>query len=242
MPAQALTGEFHAKALAVVATFRNGTSVRHVGLLIDSANLSPGCNASIYDMGPPLHVESPGGTAIAHAVGWVDGMTTSQYLGMEDWLQDKKTWLAKQPMLGSSPWEYYRDYTVHPAAVLLEDEHTKIQIHRFSCAGFVERCYAEGAQLVLVDHDALPCISFEELRGIWPEIAAFKDKRWAARLKLSPEEAQERAVQCGLEGDGPWPILLPGHLLHSLARADVSHPYRPGPTDSCFPGHPLPVG
>lgn len=236
MPARQVTESFRAPPLAVVGSYGKTTTVCHVGLLVDATELSAGCEVAVYDIGPPLHLEATDGTTKAHVIGWPEGLSDSQRKGMADWLQDKRTWLATQPAIPNEPGpERFRDYTVHQASIRIRDVNTGREIYRYSCVGFVDSCYAEGAQLHLIDHQSIPTITFTELREIWPQVNAFREPRWANRAKLKPEEARLLAVQCGLDNEGPWPILLPGYLLHSLARADLAEPYKPKLDDHLFP-------
>lgn len=104
--------------------------------------------------------------------------------------------------------------------------------HQFSCAGLVLEAYAE-AGIVLVDagesnlppcHLAALMIAYEPM-SMHLQDAAFR-------------------LEKGLDGDGPWPILLAGHIINALNRPGKeirSKPYRPVVGDEFFPPRPAPV-
>src|SRR6185437_15528756 len=100
---------------------------------------------------------------------------------------------------------------------------------RFSCGGFVIEAYRfAGIDLLTTDAGSLPPVGVELLRLAYPDQHRTLDN---PRLRTS----------LGLEGDGPWPIVLSGYLLHSLARAEAgirSGPYHPQPGDEYFPARP----
>jgi len=113
-------------------------------------------------------------------------------------------------------------YLATPAARLRRDEDTgQIIAWEFSCAGFVAAAYEHGAAIRLVDQEQLPPLSYAQASHIW----AHSNERVFARF----------AARFGLSGPGPWPVLLPGHLIHALARGRAALPYRPRATDIAFP-------
>jgi hypothetical protein len=173
----------------------------------------------VYDVAPPTRVGQPSatggmttGTLTAHAAAWIE-MTQAELANMEVWLSDVRDRLAARP--ARSRWD---DYSVIPAAREIRDASTGRVVHvRYSCAGFVERCYAQGAAIdLMVDEDELPAVDLATLARIWPAVLHHRRRRF------------------GLEGEGPWKVLLPGYLLHSLARLNARVPYRPQPGDAAF--------
>ena len=99
--------------------------------------------------------------------------------------------------------------------------------HRqFSCAGFVIEAYREAAiDLLTTEVNELPDVGLNTLLQQYPD---------QERVLLSP--LLRRKV--GLDGDGPWPVVLAGHVLNSLARSEPeirSRPYRPEVGDEFFP-------
>ena len=94
---------------------------------------------------------------------------------------------------------------------------------RFSCVGFVIEAYrAAGIDLLITDENDLPLISYQELRRVYPLLG---------RL------ATNRRKQFGIVGDGPFRIVLPGYLFHSLTRTYGvirRKPYKPRSGDEQF--------
>jgi len=73
--------------------------------------------------------------------------------------------------------------------------------------------------------NALPMIDMAVIKRAYPVQVGLMDKG-----SIEPEAL-------GLEGEGPWPVMLCGYLFHALNRdADVirRETYIPKPTDKCF--------
>ncbi len=104
--------------------------------------------------------------------------------------------------------------------------------HQLSCAGFVQEAYDEaGITLVDADEANLPTCSLDTLKIAYATSAAHL------------EDIVFR-VQKGLDGEGPWPVLLPGYLMHALDRERdeiLASPFRATPGDECFPRQPTTV-
>jgi hypothetical protein len=133
----------------------------------------------------------------ATAAGWIEDLSPDEEAGMELWLQDIQTRITASPNAN----RVRRVYTVRPAAQVDRAENGTCIGRRFSCAGFVERCYAEGAGISLIASEAtLPEVDLQALVDIWP-------------MAQSPARGR-----FGLTGDGPWRVLLPAYLLHALGR------------------------
>jgi hypothetical protein len=79
-----------------------------------------------------------------------------------------------------------------------------------NCAGFVELCYERaGADIVEDDPESkLPTLSLEDI---------------ASELAAEPTPSQR--THWGLDGAGPWHVLLPGHQIAAI-RARGPFPYR----------------
>ena len=99
-----------------------------------------------------------------------------------------------------------RVYVVRPHTVdTREDDETTVS-RKFSCAGFVIEAYRNaGIDLVDTDEDALPQVAKESVSIAYPQIFARSN-------------ASAILTGIGLNGSGPWPVVLPGYLFHSLAR------------------------
>lgn len=99
-------------------------------------------------------------------------------------------------------------------------------VRRFNCAGFVIEAYSyAGINLVATNMDSLPAISLETLCQAYPP-------RMAEFL-----HNPNRREKFGLEGDGPWPVVLAGYVLNALNRSaeDIRNgPYLPRSGDEYF--------
>ncbi|MBL8888646.1 MAG: hypothetical protein JNL67_01625 [Planctomycetaceae bacterium] len=115
-----------------------------------------------------------------------------------------------------------KQYHVHPHFIKGNGE---MSARRYSCAGFVFEAYLDVG-LTLVDVSSLPGVALDSLKLAYPD---------DLHPVLDNPKLRSRA---GLSGDGPWPVLLPGYLFHSLSR-DASlirqSPYEAQTGDECFP-------
>lgn len=112
-------------------------------------------------------------------------------------------------------------YNVHPHFL---DRQGPDTVRRYSCAGYVQQAY-EYADIDLVDITAIPDVGLETI------LPAYSDSR---------EELEHPRARrfVGLKGDGPWPVLLPGDIFHSMNRAPQdcrTAPYKPKVGDEYFP-------
>lgn len=215
-------GEEALVRFAVVGERTATGSVRHAGILEPACTVSAGDEPTVLDVAPPIRIGprkdddasvKPGRMPVDVAA-WVE-LDEDEVEGIEVWISDLKTRLpARQPTRGC-----LKEYIVLPSFEEKIDPVSGRRTRpRFSCAGFVQRCYAEGAGLTLVDEHNLPTVSLEVLSKIWPEV----------------NEAAKREF-VGLKGAEPWPVLLPGYLFHALNRPDISTPHRPMAEDRAFP-------
>lgn len=228
MPAVRIIKREHGTALAAIGSYStdNG-AVDHVGLLVQSRDLEPAGQVQVFDVGPPIRVgqRDERGVPItqlmkADVVGWAD-LDDEQRRGIEAVIQDIQTRLPSKPL---NAFERMAQYVAVPAfRRVVAELPGREGGFRFSCAGLVFYCYQRGAALDLVDIANIPPISFEMLKSIWPHVGALRP---AHRIAI------------GLEGPGPWPVLLPGYLFHSLARPSLDEPYVPSPEDRAFPHAP----
>ena len=76
---------------------------------------------------------------------------------------------------------------------------------RFSCAGFVFEAY-KRARITLLDLSALPLADMAVIAVGYPQQTHLINRGLV------------RAGDLGLDGDGPWPVLLCGYLFHALNR------------------------
>jgi hypothetical protein len=115
-----------------------------------------------------------------------------------------------------------RQYVIMPHC---REPDESCSVHRFNCAGFVIEAYRyAGIDLVTTDVTSLPAISLDVLSQAYPDLEQFlqvpKSRHWF-----------------GLEGDGPWPVVMAGYVMNALNRSaeDIrKQPYTPRPGDEFF--------
>lgn len=93
--------------------------------------------------------------------------------------------------------------------------------------------YADaGIDLIDTDCD-WPLVDIGTLFSAYEELGRIE--RNPGLLERFPFLGRE---ELGIAGDGPWPVLLPGYIFHSMARTSTeirSTPYRPVKADRNFP-------
>ncbi len=112
-------------------------------------------------------------------------------------------------------------YIAHPHKTEVKDKIDGLLLfRRFSCAGLVVEAYRYArVDLVKTEDSDLPPVMLDTLRVVYPDI----DKQDKKRM--------------GLSDPGPWPILLPGYILHALERTREeirAQPYAAKPGDEVF--------
>jgi hypothetical protein len=98
-------------------------------------------------------------------------------------------------------------------------------VRRFNCAGFVIEAYRyAGIDLLATDVASLPRVSLDSLCRAYPV--------FSRHLRVP-----KFRKPFGLEGNGPWPVVLAGYVLNSLNRPvqDIrNEPYKPNSGDEFF--------
>jgi hypothetical protein len=194
---------------AIVGNYVEQTAssfVKHVALLRSEEELHYAASGvRVWHMGPPLVageiartlVESDS-TCVVHLIGVVD-LDSYEVEGIETWLAEVDK--EKRPY----GWGVaVHQYIVNPPVKWHEGE-TGIRLYRrFSCVGFVLECY-RSVGIILIDessHENVPEVALETV------VSAYGPTLQSDKLRL----------KMGLEGAGPWRIVLGGYLFHSLAR------------------------
>lgn len=211
MTAIRITQTIRALRFSVVGQDAAGsTAVRHVGLLFLDDDLDAGREVRVVDMAPPLRLGAPEDTMVVHTVGYVEVLTPEQQRRMDYWLAD----------LHTQGVDY--KFRVQPASgEVIEPGTQRVQYRFYSCAGLVADCYAR-AGVLLVDQSALPLVTRALALEIWGK-------------PLSPPALERALRELGLEGQGPWRLLLPGYLLHALDAPPEKRPYVPRQDDWRYP-------
>ncbi|HSW39065.1 MAG TPA: hypothetical protein VLL97_06195 [Acidobacteriota bacterium] len=180
---------------------------------------------AILDMGPPLHGPNQPNNLHAHAVGCAQ-LTDDEMQKIRTFVdQHANEHQAMQQLDGLKVLRLaHQMYCIYPHAnPFCEDDGRYVRM-RFSCAGFVFEAY-RFARIRLLEPEALPMIDMAVIKAAYPR---------HARLM---ESEKITADSLGLKGEGPWPVLLCGYLLHALGRDAASireRPYTPAEVDKCF--------
>lgn len=194
----------------------------HVGLVAEAADgLRAGEPLRVTDMQPPLVLAEE--TAEVHALGTVP-LTAVEAEAVEIFIAAAEAEYAAANRHGLS------QYVVRPHSRPVTDADGTVVNRRYSCAGFVLEAYrAVGIDLVDTDEATLPPVDLAALRLVYTDVVQ--------RRVLENDLLRERLL--GLAGDGPWPIVLSGYLLNSLARpaSEIRRAcYHARPGDAYFPG------
>lgn len=205
MPALRL-GRAESPRHAVVGA-RNGDDVRHVGLLAQEMEISEGQRVHVNHMKPPPELP---GSMDAHAVAWLDGWSDHDTTVLDVWLWELKTQLMEEPPAARA------SYIAVPSVVRDEGGTGRPVSLRFSCAGFVAEAYRDGVGVrIVVDDGELPAVERATLERVWG----------APHVRIG--------ARYGLEGNGPWRVLLPGYLLRAMCLPRSELPFRPqAPSDA----------
>ncbi len=167
--------------------------VRHVGLLAeDNKYLEIGGEARVLHMGPPLEEE---GTIEVHVAGRVP-LTNDESKIISTWFEKIKdeyhSISRRRQYVICPPWKDQRD-----------SNNRSRRYRRYSCAGFVLDSHRQvDIELLDIDENVLPAVDRQTI------VLAYPDAEGHANLLLD----------WGLEGNGPWRLVLAGYVLHALNR------------------------
>jgi hypothetical protein len=213
MPAQRIAGGRLAISRFDVLGFDSSgqaTFIGHVGLATAASTFPRAAGIRIADMMPPLLVGHPLPAAspvtchgqaqllefeVQAIAGFVRAIQ-SEYQAEESRQKQARRWDKAQFRRAQ--------YTIRPP---VQWPNRQRRYSRFSCAGFVHEAYAAaGIVVVLTDEVRIPSYSLASL------VRAYEH---------ASEQLADAAFRTGmgLAGDGPWPVLLPGHVLNGLNRS-----------------------
>ena len=188
--------------------------VTHVGLHnADNRSVEVDDDISAVHMRPPL---KQGEAIKAHVAGHVP-LTNDEIKEVSAWIEE----IADE--YHESGADARRQFVVDPLWKDEVDPNTGVRRYRrYSCAGFVLDAHRQvGLELLKIDADALPEVDRRIIESAYPEA----------------REHPRLLTQCGLKGNGPWQIVLPGYVLHALGRS-TKHirqgPYQAQPGNEQF--------
>jgi len=226
MPAY-VSGTVRGETFHVVGEYGAPGIVSHVGLMHPGVTVELPNTTGAVHCEPPLRVGvEPGGEAASVSqmrtdiVAWMD-LTTEERHAMETWLSLVKTSLSAMPP-ASDGRRTYREYVVYPHTDVFRDKRDEsIRFRRYSCVGFVFECYWDGAAIRLVDAENVPSLQLDAISEMFV---------------FTRQELVRSAPHFGLTGAGPWRVLLPGYVVHSLARTNPrNEAFLPNYEDAWYP-------
>jgi len=188
--------------------------VMHVGLHdADNRSVEVDDDVSAVHMRPPL---KHGEVIKAHVAGHVP-LTNDEIKEISAWIEE----IADEYVDSSVGWR--SQYVIDPPWQDVYHQITGVRRYRrYSCAGFVLHSHRQvGIELLKIDAHALPEVSQCTITSAYPD--AGKHPRLLC--------------QWGLEGSGPWRVVLAGYVLHALGRPTEQirqEPYQAQPGDEQF--------
>ncbi len=226
---------------AIVGSYApgDGSFVQHVAILRERCDVEFGDEVAVWHTAPPIVAGdrtsdmSPDDFDVSavHATAYLDDLSVGEVQGIETALADIDA--QTQPLSTACTesrnhaWaEGYRlHYMAHPPVQWVRDAKTgRRRYRKFSCSGFVVECY-KGADIVLIEPDdnRLPEVDLQLL-----------SHGYGAAI-LAPQ----RRSTIGLDGNGPWRMLLAGYVVHAATRDSREvreQPYCPSDTSAAtFP-------
>lgn len=170
--------------------------VRHVALFnLDNRDVDHGGTVDVVHMGPPLKT---GKQLSADVAGRVP-LTNDEINAIETWIEKVADEYRDHKVRGR------RQYRIDPPWKDVSDKNTGVRRYRqYSCAGFVLYAHLRvDVSLLMIDKERLPEVSRETLEAAYPD--DFRSPDLLSRF--------------GLQGNGPWPVVLAGYVLHALDRS-----------------------
>lgn len=169
--------------------------IQHVALFESSdRGVDYGDAVDVVHMGPPFEI---GGRLNAHVAGSVP-LTNDQIKAIETWIETVKD----EYQVEDAGWR--KQYIIDPPWDDCRDKITKVRRYRrYSCAGFVIYAHLRaGVSLLMIENESLPEVTADTVRTAYPHASRHSDL----------------LTELGLEGDGPWRIVLAGYVLRALNR------------------------
>lgn len=194
------------RQFSVIGCYGKQPFVVHVALLRQDTSLtSQSRNIPVWHMGPPLIAGERSLTN--RAAKGRDMLPSVDLVGHIELDQEEIegifTWLDLLDKEQQRPDKPTAHYCVSPPFKWVTGENQKPLYRQFSCIGFVMDCY-RSIEINLIDDSEtqqLPGVDLELVLEAYPRAS----------------DATERA-EYGLSGPGPWKIILPGYVFHSLNR------------------------
>lgn len=173
--------------------------IQHTGLASTGGSQNAGA-VRVCEMGPPLRNT---GQMAAHALGTAN-LTDDEVRKIKSFIDRYQGEHLEMQHIRLTPKQIPAMYCIAPHAVALQDRNGRYVRMRFSCAGFVYEAY-KSAGIKIVNEQHFPAAPLAMIQQAYPTFAG-----------LLTNQALRESL--GLEGAGPWPVLLCGYLFHALNR------------------------
>ena len=171
--------------------------IKHVGMAKEGGEIRTAGEAiPVAHMKPPLQQE---GSIHAHVLGSANlsadeiqqiKVALDDVEGEYEAYQLRRNWL--------------KQYVICPHVKPVYGKDGTVIYRRYSCAGLVIETYRE-ADIDLVADEELPVVDEDILRQGYGDILQRLDNK--------------KREYCGIDGNGPWPVLLPGYVIQSLNKS-----------------------
>lgn len=192
----------------------------HVGLVLEAKiYVTLNMNINVEHMAPPIN--RPKHMRV-HVIGWL-GLSNGQVNQIRMYVNEIKREYQAQKRRPKP----LQQYIVRPHTKPVYNDKGMIIYYRYSCVGLVIESYKyAGIQLITENEEEIPCYTLSMLLSAFPYLAEHLID-------------QDMRTALGLDGTGPWPVQMPGFIMHSLNRTKdviIETPYRPVSGDEIFVG------
>ncbi len=214
MPAKRLDVNYpsHHEVGAVVgvhALHLDPQAVEHIGLLAEDSELEYGKDAKVHHLST-LNRLRPWEVAKirAHVVAWLDSLDQLDRDRLKNFFEDMRSRVSRVRFLALPHFEEEPD-----------PRNGSLRIVKCSCVGILLQ-----ALQVALNHKVLD-----------PHSSRFPATDLKTLQKIFDAQDLGHMTKAGLAGNGPWSVVLPGHLIHALDSDPSQWPYVPKVTDYRFP-------
>lgn len=173
--------------------------IGHIGLSIEQRDDLTFSSRVVHlaHMGPPLTRDADDDVESIDVVGSTN-LTSDEQMRIETFVDELETEYESQKARAK------RQYVIHPHFVEYDED--QYPFPRFNCGGFVVEAYREiDIDLIRTGDFSLPAVDLDTLIKAYP----------AQERRLRRQSFRELY---GLTGDGPWPVLLAGYVIHAMDR------------------------
>lgn len=176
----------------------DSATVTHAAISRSAASLDLGDDCEVWHARPPVMEDK----CQIHVAARLVSLTANEAADLQDDTADIVLDMPPPARRGLN------HYQVKPAvsAPILDNKSRRQRHRKFSCAGFVIHVYRQIGIELIQHEDELPEIDLQTIEAHYPFI---KGSGHIRRL-------------CGIDGPGPWKVVLAGYVLRAFDRDDAS--------------------